>query len=142
MTLGLTLGMATPEAGFVWQLILTIGLVAAIGANLAVIFSVRKTQKREIYPQPLDVTGDLRVTPKGRRFNAETCDAKHKSVEERVANLEVEKNRIYTRIDEVNERANENLNRAMDGLKETIRKLPAEVLSLLKTTGQLKDHER
>jgi hypothetical protein len=40
---------ATPDPKFFWELILSIGMLASIGASLATMISVKRTQKREIH---------------------------------------------------------------------------------------------
>jgi hypothetical protein len=129
-----------------WQVMEHLGLLAAIlGGLAAVAMARRKREVRKIEPQPLEIDGEVRVVPKGRRYNAETCDGRHKTLDDRIATLEGytknEVGRIHDKIDLVERRADDNLKQSITDLRETIRKLPLEIVDLLRKTGQMTDHK-
>jgi hypothetical protein len=136
------LSLAMPDPGFIWQLILAIGLVASIGANLAVMRSVKQVQRREISPQPLGVTGDIQVTSKGRRFSGDMCDDRHGAIAREMAALDIytreEVGRIHDKIDLVERRGNDNLAENMNEIKETLRKMPHEIMLLINDASDVK----
>ena len=138
------LSLAMPDPAFIWQAILTLGLIASIGANIAVIRSVKTVQKREISPQPFDVTGDIRVTAKGRRFSAEHCDDRHTTIAKEVSALDsytrLEVGRIHDKIDLIERRSNDKLAAAMNEIKETLRKMPHEIMVLINDASEVKGH--
>ena len=136
------LSIAMPEPSFVWQAILTLGLIASIGANIAVIRSVKTVQRREISPQPFGVVGDIQVTSQGRRFEAAMCDERHGTAAREVAALDVytraEVGRIYDKIDLVERRSNDKLAEAMNEIAQTLRKMPHEIMVLINDASAVK----
>jgi hypothetical protein len=47
---------------------------------------------------------------------------------------------LYDQIDAVEKRAEDKLNLSLAAVNETVRRLPGEVIKLLRDTGQLKQH--
>ena len=70
-----------PDAGFVWQLILTLALIAGIGANIAVITSIKRTQRASVGPQPFVVQAAQEFITK------KECEKHHASIETQLAFL-------------------------------------------------------
>lgn len=136
------LSIAMPEPSFVWQAILTLGLIASIGANIAVIRSVKTVQRREISPQPLGVMGEIQVTSRGRRFSGEMCDDRHGVISREVAALDVytraEVGRIHDKIDLVERRGSDMLAKSINEIKETLRKMPHEIMLLINDASDVK----
>jgi len=135
------LAQATATGMTFWQVAEHAALLVAIAGGLsALIVARRKRENVRVTNQPLEIDGEVRVVGKDKRFNGDACDQRHQMIADRLGKLEEEQGRIYQRIDDVNNRASENLTRAMDAIRETMRKLPAEVIHLLRDTGQLKNN--
>ena len=98
----------------------------------------RKSEKRSITNDPLKVRN---VQPKA---NEAECSRRHDEALKLIRDLASENKkdheRIYDQVDEVDQRAQDKLGQSMEKVNETMRKLPAEIIALLRATGQLKDH--
>lgn len=121
------------------RLITIASLVATI--LLAVIAWLQYTKKKErvqVQPDPLKI--------RNVKANAKEDDCKERyklcmeAITRSAAENTKEHARLYDQIDVVERRAEDRLNQSLDKVNETVRKLPAEVLTMLRTTGQLKDH--
>jgi hypothetical protein len=111
---------------------------AVVVAVVAVIQVTRKKERRKIEPDPLRVR---KVTEKA---SEENCKERHLSCMEAIETIARENadehKRLYDQIDVVERRAEDSLKSSMAAINETFRKLPGEVIKLLRDTGQLKDH--
>jgi len=122
-----------------WAVIEHIALVATIAGTVAgLVVARRKKEKRVIEPDP------LRVKKYEPKANDSDCKARYTSVMARIdavarENTE-EHQRLYDQIDVVERRSEDRLNKSMADVGEIIRKMPAEIISLLNDTGQLKNH--
>ena len=120
-------------------------LVLSLAGNVAYGLARRRRDGRRVESAAASVAHeDLRVAPKGRRFNAEVCDGKHADLNVRLSSLDsytrTEVGRIHDKIDMVERRMNDSLRVSMSEIREICRQLPGEVIALLRSTGQLKDH--
>ena len=123
-----------------------LALLASIAGNAAMVVAlmVRGKQKVRVGPQPLGVEGKMDVTSRGKRFNSEACDAKHKTLDERVEALDEftrnEIDRLHDKVDVVDRRHADSLRQAITEINHMIGELPGKIISLLRHTGQLKNH--
>ena len=68
-----------------WPTLEHVALIVAITGGIAGIWVARrKHQTNRIEPQPLEIDGDIRVTPKGRRWSSDICDEKHTTITRRL----------------------------------------------------------
>lgn len=120
-----------------WQGVEHIALVASIGGvAIAWLVATRKKERRRIEPDPLNVR--VRQT----KANEADCKERHGAALRALATLAEENTeehkRIYDQIDEVERRAGDKLSDSLATVNETMRRLPGEMIDLLKKTGQLK----
>lgn len=74
----------TPSPNFVWQTLMVIAFFAGVGGNIATMFSIKRSLKREITPQPLEV----REAP--NPVTQQECMARHKESTDRFNFLETQ----------------------------------------------------
>lgn len=134
------LGQGGPPAGAsLWQGVEHIALVASIlGVVIAFTVARRKKERRRIEPDP------LRVRKVSEKATEDNCKERHLtamgSIETAAQKNDDEHHRLFDLIDVVERRGEESLKSSLAMVNETIRKMPGEMLDLLRKTGQLKNH--
>lgn len=133
------LAQGTPPAGFVvnaWWL-----LVAALGglASWAVIYSVffRKKEVRKLEPDPLNVEADVRVVPKGRRFNAHEYDERNKTVDKRLDGHDGEIGKLWDTLRAEDAATRQSLEAAVRDFDQTVNRIDGTLQQVNKVQEML-----
>jgi len=115
--------------------------VAAAAVVSAIIMWLTYRRKREnvrIEPDP------IRTRRVESNVKEPACLERRMHIEKKIDVLETytktEVGRIHDKIDLVERRMGDKLAESMDGVNETLRQMPSEIIKLLHATGQLKDH--
>lgn len=79
-------GLEGVPADFVKYFLMVLIALAGAGAGAVAVWArvSKEGRKREVSGGPVEVTGEVKVMPKGRRYSAEFCDSRHTEVERRL----------------------------------------------------------
>jgi hypothetical protein len=129
---------ATAASEEVWKWVEHCAVALGVVATAIAIKKSQKKERRKIEPDPLRVR---KFEPKALDSD---CRARHAAALERIEAIDQENTeehkRLYDQIDAVEKRAEDKLNLSLAAVNETVRRLPGEVIKLLRDTGQLKQH--
>ena len=131
-----------PEATFLLQLFLAIGLLTSIGGNVALIVGLRRKQHREVSPQPLIVQKAAEMV------SQQDCQSRHQVVVKDLEDLKEgrehdraeagERRRlIYQELQKTNERVATQIDAVRRELSAKIEDMPSQIISILRNTGAL-----
>jgi hypothetical protein len=73
-----------------WTALEHAALLASVAGAIIMWLTYRKKRENiRVYPQPLQVEGEMKVSPK-HVFNPEKCDARHDTLEERMSGVDAQ----------------------------------------------------
>lgn len=129
---------AAPAGPALWPTIEHAALVVAlVGGIVGILIARRKRETRQIEPQPLAVEGDIRVTPKGRRWSAETCDERHSSIAKRLDGHDQQINEIWFTLREEDSKIRSALEAAIRDFDKTVNRLQGTLDAVEKTNDMI-----
>jgi hypothetical protein len=117
-----------------WAAVEHAALIATIVAALLMWLSYRrKRETRRIEPVPLPVEGEIKVTPKGKRFSADLCDSRHTEINRRLGDHDVQIDKLWFTLRDEDAKTRAMLEKAVRDFDRTI----GEIGGTLKETNAL-----
>jgi hypothetical protein len=117
---------AVPADYLKWFLICLFGIVAGAGAVLALIGRFTK-QTREVRGGPVVVEGEVKVLPKGRRFSAEACDAKHTEITRRLDGHDEQINHLWFTLRDEDAKTRKELNDTFQSIQRALGRIEGKI---------------
>jgi hypothetical protein len=114
-----------PDSVIAWNVVLTIGVLVSIGANLASIARAGKAQKREVTITEGLVTQDI-------------CVQNRAAINDRITKLEVAAEASRKEASDSRARLYQHVDEFRRELSAKIDDMPAQIIVLLKNTGAIK----
>lgn len=119
-------------------LLVVVGIIGG-AAGLATTWRVLrpKPETRSVSFEPPELTGDFRITPKGRHYSAEACDAKHQTVHQRLDGHDQQIKELWFTLREEDNKTREMLTRAIHEFDKTINRIDGTLSAVDKNTDKV-----
>ena len=129
----------TVDPNFLQSFALVVAGLIGGAAGVATVWRVfhTKEEKRTVQFQPPELSGNFTVTPKGRGFSAESCDAKHHAIEHRLSSHDQQIKELWCTLREEDNKTREMLTRAIHEFDKTINRIDGTLVALDKSTDKI-----
>ena len=121
-----------------WQVLEHVGLLAAIAVAITtLVVARRKFSRVAVMPQPLEVAGEMKFQPKGRRYSGGTCDAVHKEIDRRLEGHDGEISKIWFTVRDEDSKTRAMLETAVRDFDRSVGELNGTLSEVKKTNAMI-----